>query len=59
MNLDKLKEKMDSAEKVEELMMLSDRVFGKNTDEIKKVIDMFITKSYLMGKQNTVKIIDD
>jgi len=56
MDLDKFKERIDSAEIVEELITLSDKIFNKNTDEVKKVIEMFITRSYLMGKKNMIKI---
>ena len=59
MDLDKFKEKIDSADVVEELIDLSRNVFGKNSDDVKKVIEMFISKSYLMGKKNLIKIIDD
>jgi hypothetical protein len=59
MNLEKLKEKVDSSEVVEELIILSKKVFGKCSDDVKNVIEMFITKSYLMGKQNAVKTFDE
>ncbi|MDR2543463.1 MAG: hypothetical protein LBC80_08475 [Treponema sp.] len=59
MNLEKIKEKVDAAEVVEELIILSKKVFGKNSDDVQKVIEMFITKSYLMGKRNMVKTFDD
>jgi len=59
MNLEKLKENIDSTEVVEELIILSKKVFGKSSDDVKKVIEMFITTSYLMGKQNAVKTFDD
>ncbi|MDR0463991.1 MAG: hypothetical protein LBG94_02610 [Treponema sp.] len=59
MNLDKLKEKVDAAEVVEELIILSGKVFGKSNDDVKKIIEMFISKSYLMGKKNLVKVIED
>jgi len=59
MDMDKLKKSIDSSEKIEELLMLSNKAFGKSTDEVKKVIEMFITKSYWMGKQNAVKSFDD
>jgi len=59
MNLDKLKEKVDATEVVEELIILSGKVFGKSNDDVKKIIEMFISKSYLMGKKNLVKVIDD
>ena len=55
MNLGKLKENVDSAEVVEELVSLSRKVFSKSSDDVKNVVEMFITKSYLMGKKNTVK----
>jgi hypothetical protein len=59
MNLEKLKEKLDSAEVVEELIILSGKVFNKSSDDVKNVIEMFITKSYLMGKKNMVKTFDE
>jgi hypothetical protein len=59
MNLEKLKETVDSTDVVEELIILSKKVFDKSGDDVKNVIEMFITKSYLMGKKNMVKIIDD
>ena len=59
MNWEKLKEILDSAEVVEELIDLSKKVFGKSNDEVKNVVEMFITKAYLMGKKNQVKPIDD
>ena len=59
MNLEKLKEKVDSTEVVEELIVLSKKVFGKCNDNVKNVVEMFITKSYLLGKQNLAKIIVD
>jgi hypothetical protein len=55
MDLGKLKETVDSAEVVEELIALSRKVFNNNTDIVKDTIEMFITKSYLMGKKNAVK----
>jgi len=59
MNLDKLKQNMDSVEVVEELMILSKKVFGKSSEDVIKVAEMFIAKSYLLGKKNMVKTIDD
>jgi len=59
MNLEKLQEKIESSEVVEELIIFSKKVFEKSSDDVKKVIESFITKSYLMGKQNTVKTFDD
>jgi len=59
MNFDKLNEKLDSSEVVEELIILSQKVFDKNSDDVKKVVELFITKSYLMGKQNAIKSFDD
>jgi hypothetical protein len=59
MNLEKLNEKIDSAEVVEELIILSKKVFEKSSDDVKKVIEMFISKSYLMGKKNMAKTFDD
>ena len=59
MNMDKLKENLDSAEVVEELIILSKKVFGKSSEDIQKIIEMFITKSYMMGKQNAVKTFEE
>jgi hypothetical protein len=59
MNLEKLKEKVDSIGVVEELITLSQKVFGKSNDDVKNVVEMFITKSYLMGKKNQVKTFDE
>jgi len=59
MNLEKLKEKLDSTGVVEELIILSNKVFGRCSDDVKDVIEMFITKSYLMGKKNMIKAVDD
>jgi len=59
MNLDKLKGYVDSIEKVEELVDLSKKVFGKCDDDVKNVVEMFITKSYLLGKKNQVKTFDE
>jgi hypothetical protein len=59
MNLEKLKSNLDSAEVVEELIILSNKVFGKCSDDVKKVIEMFITRSYFMGKKNMNVTADD
>ncbi|MCL2265581.1 MAG: hypothetical protein FWC22_06010 [Treponema sp.] len=59
MNLDKLKEKINATEVVEELLLLAKKVFGKSNEEVNNIIESFITKSYLMGKQNMVKTFDD
>jgi len=59
MNFDKLKERIGSTEVVEELLILSEKVFGKNSDDVKKVVEMFISKSYIMGKHNATKSFDD
>jgi hypothetical protein len=59
MDLGKLKEKVDSTEVVEELIIFSKKVFGKSSDDVKNVVEMFITKSYLMGKKNMVKTVGD
>jgi hypothetical protein len=59
MNWEKLKETVNSTEVVEELIMLSSKVFSKSSDDVKKVVEMFITKSYLMGKKNMIKTIDE
>jgi hypothetical protein len=59
MDLEKLKEKVDSTSLVEELIDLSNKVFSKSSDDVKKVIGMFITRSYLMGKRNMVKTFDE
>ena len=59
MNLDKLKEKVDASNIVEELVDLSKKVFDKSSDDVKNVVEMFITKAYLMGKKNQVKTFDE
>ena len=59
MNLGKLKETVDSAKVVEELIAISKKVFGNCNDDVKNVVEMFIQKSYLMGKKNQVKTFDD
>jgi len=59
MDLGTLKEKVDSTDVVEELIALSNKVFGKCNDDVKNVVEMFITKSYLMGKKNQVKTFDE
>jgi len=58
MNLEKIKERIDSTGIVEDLILLSKKVFDKNSDEVKQVIETFITKSYLMGKKNMAKPFD-
>jgi hypothetical protein len=58
MNLEKLKDSVYSTEIVEELIVLSGKVFGKSSDDVRNVIEMFITRAYLMGKKNMVKTID-
>jgi len=59
MDLGKLKENVESTEVVEELLILSKKVFGKSSDDVKNIIEVFITKSYSMGKKNMVKIFTD
>jgi hypothetical protein len=59
MNMEELKKNIDSAGVVEELIALSDKLFTKSSDNVRKVIEMFITRSYLMGKKNMVKTFDD
>ena len=59
MDLGKLKENIESTDVVEELIYLSKKVFGKSGDDVKNVIEHLITKSYLMGKKNMTKIIED
>jgi hypothetical protein len=55
MDLAKYKEKIDSSEVIEELIDLSQKIFEKSNDDAKKVVEMLITQSYLMGKRNAVK----
>ena len=59
MNLEKIKENIDSTQVVEELIIMSGKVFGKSNDDIRKIIEMFIQKSYLMGKKNAIVTFDD
>jgi hypothetical protein len=58
MDLEKYKEKIYSCEVIEELIDLSMKVFDKNSDEAKSIIEMFVTQAYLMGKRNAVKTFD-
>jgi len=58
MDLEKYKEKIYSSEVIEELIDLSNKVFDKSSDDAKKVIEMFVTQAYLMGKRNAVKTFD-
>jgi len=58
MDLEKYKERINSSEVIEELIDLSRKVFDKSSDDAKKVIEMFISQSYLMGKRNMVKSFD-
>jgi len=59
MDLDKFKERIDSSEVIEELIDLSKKVFNKSGDDAKKIVEMFITQSYLMGKRNMVKTFEE
>jgi len=59
MNLDKLKEKLDTVKVVEELIDLSKTVFGKSDDVVKEVVELFVTRAYLMGKKNQAKPFDE
>jgi len=40
MNLEKLKESVDSAQVVEELIALSDKIFNKCNDDVKNLIEI-------------------
>lgn len=57
MNMEKIKETINSTEVVEELMILGEKVFTKNNDAI-CAVTYFIERAYLMGKHNTAKTID-
>jgi hypothetical protein len=59
MDLEKLNKKIESTGVVEDLIILSKKVFGKSDDDVKNIIEMFISKSYLMGKKNMAKPLDD
>ena len=58
MDLTKYKEKIDASEVIEELIDLSRKIFDKSSDDAKKIVEMLITQSYLMGKRNTVKAVE-
>ena len=58
MDLEKYKERIHSSEVVEELIDLSNKIFAKSSDDPKKIVEMLITQSYLMGKRNAVKTFD-
>jgi len=59
MDFEKYEIKINSSEVIEELIDLSRKVFDKSSDDAKKIIEMFITQAYLMGKRNKVKTFDD
>jgi hypothetical protein len=59
MNLEKLKDKINSTEVVEELIILSAKVFDKSSDDVKNIIEKMITRAYLMGKKNMVKTFEE
>jgi len=59
MDLEKLNKKIENTGVVEDLIILSKKVFGNSDDDVKNIIEMFITKSYLMGKKNIAKTIDE
>ena len=59
MNLEKLKDIVDSTKVVEELIDLSKKVFGNCNDDVKNVVEIFIEKSYLLGKKNHVKTFEE
>ena len=54
MNIDKLKEMINSTDVVEDLMMLGEKVFKKNDDAV-CAVTYFIERAYMMGKKNKVK----
>jgi len=58
MDFDKLKAKIESAEVVEGLVLLANNIFDKDSDDVKKTVEMLITSAYLMGKKNTIKTFD-
>jgi 1,4-dihydroxy-2-naphthoate octaprenyltransferase len=55
MDFEKLKAKIESAEVVEGLVLLANNIFDKDSDDVKKTVEMLITSAYLMGKKNTIK----
>ena len=57
MDMDKLKETIDSTRVVEELMMLGEKVFRKNEDAV-CAVTYFIERAYKMGKHNKVIEVD-
>jgi hypothetical protein len=59
MNLEKLKDIVDSTKVVEELIDLSKKVFGNCNDDVKNVVGIFIEKAYLLGKKNQVKTFEE
>jgi len=59
MNLEKLSEKIDASDVVEELLLLAEKVFDKSSNDVKNVIEMLVTKAYFMGKQNAVKTFEE
>jgi len=59
MDFEKLNSRIKHSEKVEELILLSGKVFGNSSDDVKKAVETFITEAYKMGKQNMVKSFDE
>jgi len=58
MDLEKLNKNIENTGVVEDLIILSRKVFGNSDDDVKNIIEKLITKSYLMGKKNLAKTID-
>jgi len=59
MDLEKIKDAVHSTQVVEELITLSKKIFDKSSDDVKNLIELMITRSYLMGKKNIVKSFDE
>jgi len=58
MNMEKLKNNIETIENVKKLMILGEKVF-KKSDEAVCAITYLIERAYLLGKQNKVKITTD
>ena len=54
MNVEKLKNSIDTIESVEKLMKIGEKIFNKN-DEAVCAVTYLIERAYILGKQNKEK----
>jgi len=58
MDLSKYEKLIDDAKVIEELDLLVDKVFKTKNEDIVKVIRIFLTRAYMMGKKNLTKVVE-